>query len=69
MERGGEVHDHTKSGQLRQGGRNWIKTEPMMMMMRIATRHLCLLFYWIDLFGFCQLDTCRRPLHIDQPIK
>jgi len=27
-----EIHDHTKSGQLRQRGRNWIKTEPMMMM-------------------------------------
>jgi len=32
MERGGKVHDHTKSGQLHQLGRNRIKTKTMMMM-------------------------------------
>jgi len=29
MARSSEIHDHTKSGQLRQRGRNLIKTEPM----------------------------------------
>jgi len=32
MARSGEICDHTKSGLLRRRGRNWIKTEPMMMM-------------------------------------
>jgi len=33
MVKSGEIHDHKKSGQLRQRGRNRFKTEPMMMMM------------------------------------
>jgi len=30
--RSSEIHDHTKSGQIGQRGRNRIKTEPMMML-------------------------------------
>jgi len=37
--RGGEVHDHTKSGQLRQRGRNRMKTETMMTMMIEGTKN------------------------------
>jgi len=35
MARSGEIYEHMKSDQLRQWGRNRIKTEPMIMMMQL----------------------------------
>jgi len=40
----GEIHDHTKSGQLHQRKRNRIKTEPMMMMIDKADNKVLIEF-------------------------